>query len=97
MALSLKKSREWILTGAELFDAWRVVPRLTLAGYFWLMVQVASWYMALKDPNGGQAAFAGGIVAAFAPLCNWYYQTGRDWAAERTRNGHESGRPDLAG
>ena len=29
---------------AESFDAWRVVPRLILIGYAWLVVQLYLWY-----------------------------------------------------
>lgn len=39
--------RLWVLTSAELFDAWRVVPRLLVTAYGWLCWEIVSWYMRL--------------------------------------------------
>ena len=33
-----------VLTCAELFDAWRVVPRLLVTAYGWLCWQIVLWY-----------------------------------------------------
>jgi len=45
-ALDRKRLR-W-LTCAELFDAWRVVPRMLLIGYGYAFWAVIDWYMNLK-------------------------------------------------
>jgi len=34
---------------AEFIDAWRLIPRLLVAGYTWLLVKVVIWYMD-KEP-----------------------------------------------
>lgn len=36
------------LAVAEFVDAWRVVPRLLVVGYIWLLVHVTTWYMDLR-------------------------------------------------
>ena len=36
------------LTAAELFDAWRIVPRLLVMGYAWLCWTIVEWYMNLE-------------------------------------------------
>ena len=36
--------RKTSLLLAEAFDAWRVVPRLILIGYSWLVVELYLWY-----------------------------------------------------
>ena len=36
-----------MLVSAEIFDAWRVFPRLLVAGYGWLLYEVVQWYMKL--------------------------------------------------
>jgi len=39
--------RKTHLSMAEAIDAWRIVPRLMVAGYGFLVYQVVSWYMEL--------------------------------------------------
>lgn len=34
---------------AEFVDAWRIIPRLLVAGYIWLLVKIVMWYMD-KEP-----------------------------------------------
>ena len=39
------------MIAAEAFDAWRVVPRLILIAYGWMVWMVSSWYMAIPSAN----------------------------------------------
>ena len=45
--IKVDKWRKIHLSVAELIDAWRVVPRLLVGGYSWLVYKVAVWYMNL--------------------------------------------------
>ena len=48
---SLKNVDSWRkghLAVAEFVDAWRVAPRLLVAGYGWVVYKVIVWYMALE-------------------------------------------------
>ncbi len=40
--------RKGHLAVAEWIDAWRLVPRLLVAAYAWVMYSVIKWYMALE-------------------------------------------------
>ena len=40
--------KQRILTVAELFDAWRVYPRLMVVGYAYLLCTIIVWYMSLE-------------------------------------------------
>ena len=41
--------RKGHLAVAEFVDAWRVIPRLLVAGYGWVVYKVVTWYMAIED------------------------------------------------
>lgn len=49
-----KPFRTWSLTIAETFDAWRVVPRLILVAYGWMVWEVTRWYMSIPSANQTQ-------------------------------------------
>jgi hypothetical protein len=43
--------RRWSLVAAEQFDAWRVVPRIILIVYGWMVWKVSVWYMSIPSAN----------------------------------------------
>ncbi len=77
------------LDAAEVFDSWRVVPRLFLAACFTWAVHVtwflASWYVTLpKDERGLETAgFASVVFLTVAGFLKFVFDTysrnGRDW------------------
>ena len=68
-----------MLKWAEIIDAYRIVPRLWLFGYGWMLVRVNEWFMALPDPNTQQAALVSTVWGAGAMITAFYVQTGRKW------------------
>jgi hypothetical protein len=74
---------------AEIFDSWRVVPRLLLFSYStWLVIatdRLLSWYMALPiaAQTGQASAFCGGSITALTGIGGYVYRIysegGRDW------------------
>lgn len=48
MVINVDKWRKTYLAVAELSDAWRIIPRLLVAGYAYLVYMVISWYITLK-------------------------------------------------
>ena len=58
--------KQWLLDAAEVFDAWRFVPRMLLFSYWsWVMVtvgKVLAWYMTL--PSVERSLEASGLAAA---------------------------------
>lgn len=61
---------------ANCLDRLRVVPRLLVGGYGWLIYEVARWYMTLPDPNTQQAALITILVGVAAPVFGFYMQGG---------------------
>jgi len=72
---------------AEIVDAWRVIPRLMLAGYFWFytwyIVHVTHWYFELPATGIPDTAFVTGTITALGGMgtffMNAYLQSGRKW------------------
>lgn len=50
-------------------DQWRIVPRLLMGVYMWLLWQVTVWFMALQEPNGPQAAL---VSTAWGAGTAWF-------------------------
>jgi len=83
-------NKERWLQYAELFDSWRVVPRMLLFGYStWLVIatdRLLTWYMALPiEAQTAQAsAFCGGSITALTGIGGYVYriysENGRDWS-----------------
>ena len=67
------------LERAEMLDAYRVVPRLWLMGYGWMLWRVNDWFMSLADPSTQQAAMISTVWGAGAMITAFYVQTGRKW------------------
>jgi len=61
---AIDRIRLKVLTSAELFDAWRVVPRILVAAYGWLCWEIVRWYMDLKP-----AIIKGCDIEALGDLC----------------------------
>ena len=83
-------NKEKWLTYAELFDSWRVVPRILLFGYSaWLVIatdRLLSWYMGLPiaAQTAQASAFCGGSITALTGIGGYVYriysENGRDWS-----------------
>jgi len=67
---------------AELLDAWRVVPRMLILGYIYLIYVVVNWFMLLPDPSNSQAALVSTVCAAAAAVFGLYSNSGRSWPAQ---------------
>lgn len=46
--MAIDRKRQIHLALAEMIDSWRIIPRLLLAGYAYLLYKTVSWYMALE-------------------------------------------------
>jgi hypothetical protein len=68
-----------LLDAAEVFDAWRIVPRAILTTYGALCWHITTWYLELKAPTTEQMAFVTAIVGLAVPLTNFYFTSGRKW------------------
>jgi hypothetical protein len=76
---------------AEIFDTWRVVPRLVLFAYAWWLAHIVDsilmWYFALPQTARGLEAsgMASVVITAVTGLGTWVYKVysdaGRDWSS----------------
>lgn len=73
--------RDFHLLIAELVDAYRVVPRIVLIGYGYLLWDTHVWYSALPDPTTTQTAYATLLWGACTVITAWYINTGRKWTS----------------
>ncbi|CAL9969845.1 hypothetical protein VPHD479_0138 [Vibrio phage D479] len=62
---------------ADAFDKWRVVPRILVSMYCYLLYQACIWFMALPDPTATQAGFVSTVVGAGAAIFGLYTNSGR--------------------
>lgn len=67
------------LSIAELIDAYRLVPRLMLLGYGYMIYTTSTWFMSLDTPLGTQSTFIGIVWGAAAAITGFYNATGRKW------------------
>lgn len=47
LTMDVNEARKWHLAVGEWFDSWRIVPRIIVAGYSYLVYIVVKWYMEL--------------------------------------------------
>lgn len=74
--------KQWLLDAAEVFDAWRVVPRILMLGYGWMVYDYTMWTRTQSELDGGHATVVSVIWGAAAVLTGWYFNTGRKWTKE---------------
>lgn len=71
--------KQKLLGIAEVIDGFRVIPRVMMAGYGYLVFVVADWFMALPDPTGTQMGFISTLLGIAGMMTGWYLSTGRKW------------------
>jgi hypothetical protein len=81
---------------AELMDVWRVVPRLLLLAYGYLVWHVVKWYMTIPDPTSSQTTLVTVIAGLSTAVIGLYQSSGRNWLDYRlkTRILNEKKSPD---
>lgn len=62
---------------ADAVDAWRVVPRLLVGLYGYLLYTASVWFMSLPDPTTTQAAFISTMFGAAAAIFGLYTSSGK--------------------
>jgi hypothetical protein len=93
-----------LLNAAEVFDSWRIIPRLFLGLTFWWTVyltdKLIGWYIHLPHVERGIEAsgFASvvqvGVLAFLKKVYDTYSENGRDWN-QRPPNGSPPGAPST--
>ena len=78
--MALKKDSK-ILHFAEGLDALRVVPRLILGTYAWVVWDLLSWYKSMPEPTDNQMWLVNTFCGLSTVIIGLYLQSGRAWGA----------------
>jgi len=78
-------NKQSMLDLAELVDAFRVVPRISVAMYGLMMFQVTIWFMGLDAPTTQQSTFISIVYGAAAGFFGFYLNSSRDWTPKNTK------------
>lgn len=73
---------------AEIVDAFRIIPRLMLAGYccfyIWYIWWCTTWYFGLENPESTSTTFITATITGLGGMATWfsntYLKSGRKWA-----------------
>lgn len=75
--------KDSFLIVAEILDSYRIIPRIVIAGYSYLIYIVIRWFMNLPDPNNAQSALVSVLITAGAGIFSFYSKTGRIWNEQK--------------
>lgn len=64
---------------AEVLDAHRVIPKLFMFAYGYLLYDTTMWYRGIPDPTNAQSLALSAVWGAAAIITAWYLNTGRKW------------------
>lgn len=71
--------KQQLLAIAEILDAYRILPRLFMAGYGWLVYDTELWFRSIESPTAVHGAAHATVWGAAAIITAWYLNTGRKW------------------
>ncbi len=77
-------TRTRLLFGAELIDAYRVVPRICLLAYGFISWEIATWFFKLEVPTTEQTAFVSTFSLTVSAVIGLYQNSGRKWRDKTT-------------
>ncbi|MEW8064174.1 MAG: hypothetical protein AB2797_13745 [Candidatus Thiodiazotropha sp.] len=61
---------------ADVLNDLRIMPRMVVFGYAWMMWDVSQWFMKLPAPLGSQAAFIATMIGAASVVFGFYVNSG---------------------
>jgi hypothetical protein len=79
--INLLTIRDWCLMIAEVADAWRLAPRVSLSAYAYLLWFTIEWYMKIINPTTQQTALVTTVAGLAAVIFAFYVNTGRKWSS----------------
>jgi hypothetical protein len=68
---------------AEYIDAYRIVPRILLFSYGYLVWYVVNWYMGIQTPTTEQTFLVTTIAGLSTAVIGLYQTSGRNWKEYR--------------
>lgn len=73
------ETKQNLIDLSEIIDSFRVVPRIILIAYGWLVYHVVEWFMVLKVASTQQATLVSTVVGMAAVVIGLYNNSGRKY------------------
>ena len=74
---SSKNRYQGLIDFARAVDQWRIVPRVFISTYIYLLYKVTIWFMGLDDPTMAQSGLVSIVVGAGAAWFGLYAGTSK--------------------
>ena len=74
---SSKNPFQWLIHLAKAVDSWRILPRVFISTYIFLLYKVVIWYMELPNPTIEQSGLVSIVVGAGAAWFGLYTGTSK--------------------
>ena len=71
--------KQALMDAAEVADAWRLVPRIIMAGYGAILWNADQWFQALEIPTTEQQFYINVIWGAAMGITGFYLNSGKRW------------------
>ena len=78
--------KQRLLDIAELIDSFRVVPRIILLCYGYMVYDITMWFKILENPSSSQSMFISVVYGAAAGIFGLYSKSGREWRIINPQN-----------
>ena len=65
-------------------DRFRLIPRLMLGTYTWILIEMTLWYIGLPTPTANQATFITATLAIFPAVFSAYLGLGKNTGLSQT-------------
>jgi len=80
--MNFDEKRRMAMSIAECVDYFRVVPRVILVCYSFMMYEVVQWFMALNAPSTEQASLIVTLLGVAGAIIGLYQKGGKTWTKE---------------
>lgn len=75
-------TKEILLAGAEVIDAYRIIPRILLLMYGIFLYQIAEWFKGLDAPTTAHTVFVSSATGVAGIVTSAYTNSGRKWRSK---------------
>lgn len=87
--------RDWALLIAEIADAWRLAPRVSISAYSYLLWYTIEWFKDLPNPTTQQTTLVSIVAGLAAVIFAFYVNTGRKWGSSADYVSPEQAKSNL--
>lgn len=76
----------YLMNAAHIIDVFRVIPRIMVTGYGYLVWDSVQWFQALPDPTNAHTFLISTIVGGAAAVFGLYVNSGASWDDLKSSN-----------